>query len=163
MVLWFIPVGCSMPQLVRAEIPTIIPTPTWTVVPLVLNTSTTQPTQPTQPTQEPTPTPEPTETPTPSGSSQCPASPPQRVDLDMRARVTFTDGTSLRLRKDPIVNATNVLMQIPEGTPFNIIGGPSCWEDGSNFFTFWQIQLDNNQTGWVAEGNAIGYFIEPLP
>ena len=81
----------------------------------------------------------------------------------MRARVTITNGTPLRVRREPVVDPNNILLQLEEGTPFDIIGGPSCWADGGNNFTFWQILMADNKTGWVAEGTASGYFIEPLP
>ncbi|MDX2075003.1 MAG: SH3 domain-containing protein [bacterium] len=48
---------------------------------------------------------------------------------------------------------------IPEGTRFDIIGGPQCGEG----YTWWQIRLDDGVVAWVAEGTSAQYFIEPAP
>lgn len=87
----------------------------------------------------------------------CAGTIPSQVALGDRARVTFTDGTPLRLRATPGTTGT-FLRDMQEGTPFTIIGGPSC-VDG---YTWWQVQLDNGSTGWAAEGDPDTYFMEPL-
>ena len=86
----------------------------------------------------------------------CPPAPPSRVTAGMRARITYTDGTPLRLRESP---TGSVIRNIEEGVSFDIIGGPTC----ASGYTWWQIRQDDGITGWVAEGDIDGYFIEPMP
>jgi predicted outer membrane repeat protein len=83
---------------------------------------------------------------------------PARLQLGLRARVAFTDGTASRLRAEPNTQATEVTL-MPEGTEFNLIGGPMC----ANSYRWWQLQLDDGTTGWAAEASNTDYFIEPLP
>ena len=86
----------------------------------------------------------------------CPGAPPSLVAVGMRARVTFTDGTQLRIRRDP---AGSRYSAMDEGVEFNIVGGPAC-ADG---YTWWEVQTDDGTRGWSAEGDADGYFMEPAP
>lgn len=98
-----------------------------------------------------TPIPPPTST-----GSVCPGTPANIISVGIRARVTITDGTPTRLRDAP---SGNVVVEMPEGTQFNVIGGPQCV--GS--FTWWQLQLDDGTVGWSAEGDFDIYYIEPVP
>jgi len=93
--------------------------------------------------------------PAPLTGDFCPGAPSSRLEVGMRARVTFTDGTALRLRTTP---GGSIITSMPEGTPFNLIGGPLCQEG----FTWWNIELDDGTAGWSAEGDDENYFIEPL-
>lgn len=86
----------------------------------------------------------------------CPPAPPSQVTAGMRARVTYTDGTPLRLRESP---TGAVIRNIAEGVAFDIIGGPTC----ASGYTWWQIRQDDGITGWVAEGDLENYYIEPMP
>ncbi|MCL4878756.1 MAG: hypothetical protein KJ064_19000 [Anaerolineae bacterium] len=88
----------------------------------------------------------------------CPGAPPISVEVNAQARVSFSNGIPLRVRAAP---GGDILTQFPEGTDFIIVGGPQCQGN----FNWWQIQrLDpvSNQmiNGWVAEGDANGYYIE---
>jgi hypothetical protein len=87
--------------------------------------------------------------------ANCPGAPAPRLTVGNNGRVTLTDGTPLRVRNAP---AGEILTTIPEGTVFNVLAGPAC-ADG---YLWWQIQLDGNQSGWSAEGDADGYFMEPF-
>ncbi|MCQ3954934.1 MAG: hypothetical protein DPW15_16990, partial [Chloroflexi bacterium] len=82
------------------------------------------------------------------------------------ARITFTDGASTLLRSKPEAG-DNVVDKLPEGTEFEIIGGPVCYpRPGRNdSYVYWEILVAsrNNRTGWVAEGDLNGYYIEPMP
>ncbi len=74
-----------------------------------------------------------------------------------RARVTFTDGTPLRVRDVP-GKSGKVLKTIPEGTEMFITDGPSCADQG----IWWHMQTTNaSLSGWVMEGDQGVYFIEP--
>jgi hypothetical protein len=58
--------------------------------------------------------------------------------------------------KDPTSNAVGT---IPAGTVFTVVDGPVC---GYNL-TWWQLKVDaNGAVGWTAEGDASGYWLEPL-
>lgn len=165
--------ACGLPSMVPTPVPPPPPTPTWTLLPDGLQA----PTETAAPGETPqdTPTdPQATETgeqPPPSattapenGSVDCPTAPPSRVKVGDHARVTFTDGIPLRVRDKPEVATDNVIVQIAEGTEFDIIGGPQCAPiPGSNSsYVFWQIKIDASSTsGWVAEGDSAAYYIEP--
>lgn len=85
----------------------------------------------------------------------CTGAPSSRLAIGMRARVTYTDGTPLRLRSAP---GEAIIAEMAEGTEFNIIGGPLCVDS----FTWWQLELDDGTVGWSAEGDTSDYYIEPL-
>ena len=113
-----------------------------------------------------TPGPTPTSTITVTPEFACPNAPEMQLKLGDMARVTFTDGPSVRLRRDPVVVDDNIIKLLGEGTKLEIIGGPECAvvpETGAAM-VFWQIRIPGNPlTGWVAEGDAQNYYIEPLP
>ena len=88
--------------------------------------------------------------------SVCPNAVPSQVDVGTNARVTFTDGRPLNVRNAPSGTRTT---QLAEGVPFTIIGGPEC----NSVYTWWQIRMTDGTTGWVAEGDPDGYYIEPNP
>jgi hypothetical protein len=151
--------ACSKaPQL--PQLPQVIIVPAGSTPP-----STSTPTfTPTPEGMTPSPTPSATITPTPTFS--CPNAPESKLKVGDAAQVTETKAPSVRLRKDPLVNNKNIIKLLAEGTKFTIIGGPECAvvPDTGGAFIFWQIQIPGDPvTGWVAEGDAKGYFIEPVP
>jgi hypothetical protein len=85
---------------------------------------------------------------------------PTQLAIGARARVNFTDGTPLRLRAEPSLDAAEI-MRMPEGTEFTIIAGPAC-ENAARYYRFWQVQLDDGIVGWAAEADNSDYFIEPV-
>jgi len=92
-------------------------------------------------------------------SFSCPGALATRLKVEMRVRVTFTDGTPLRLREAPGKDA-KVLTTIPEGGAMMVTGGPQCVSSG----VWWNVKLDSGgKTGWVLEGEDNVYYIEPLP
>ncbi len=93
-----------------------------------------------------------------TGTVVCPGTPPSQMRVGMTGQVTFTTGAPLNIR-DRASTSAAVARIIPEGTVFDVVGGPTC-ADG---YTWWQIQLDGTLFGWVAEGDADGYFIAPVP
>lgn len=106
----------------------------------------------------PVPTPPPSLITPNTGTVVCPGTPPSQMRVGMLGLVTFTTGTPLNVR-DRASTSAAVARIIPEGTVFDVVGGPIC-ADG---YTWWQIQLDGILFGWVAEGDADGYFIAPVP
>jgi hypothetical protein len=92
------------------------------------------------------------------GASPCPGAMTRRLQPDRRARVTFTDGTPLRVRQSA-GKSTSVLGQLPEGTTFMVNGGPQCVGDG----WWWKVKVDSGGSleGWVLEGEGGAYYVEP--
>jgi hypothetical protein len=87
----------------------------------------------------------------------CPGAMAQRLQPDMRARVTFTDGTPLRVRQGAGKSAA-VLGQLEEGATMVVTGGPRCANDG----LWWQVRADDGGLeGWVLEGEKGSYYVEP--
>jgi hypothetical protein len=90
----------------------------------------------------------------------CQGTPPSFIHSGVQARVTITPSGQralpLRVRSEGTMTSP-VIAQLTDGTVFFVIAGPTC-ADG---FTWWQISVAN-QSGWVAEGDASGYFIEPI-
>ena len=84
----------------------------------------------------------------------CPGAPPPRLTVGGQARVTFTDGTPLRVRATP---GGSIITQLPEGTVIQVIGGPQC----QGQYTWWQIQTTDGIQGWSAEGDMESYYLEP--
>ena len=66
------------------------------------------------------------------------------------------------LRSTPDAVSDNVLKALPIGTSLEIIASPVCTEylDGANLW--WGVQTEGGQTGWAAEGSALGfaYYLE---
>lgn len=85
---------------------------------------------------------------------------PARFGIGDRAQVNFTTGTPLRLREAPDLDAAQIT-QMPEGTAFEVIGGPACVNTGDDHYRFWQIELDDSTVGWAAEAGVTDYFMEP--
>lgn len=99
-------------------------------------------------------------------SFSCPGAPRTRLQVGMTGRITFTDGTSTFLRSEPEAG-NNVIDKLPEGTEFEIIGGPVCAQrPGRNdAYIYWEIVVPSrkNRSGWVAEGGLNNYYLEPWP
>jgi len=94
----------------------------------------------------------------PSGVAyaQCPGAPPSRLIPGQRGRITFTDGTMTNVRQWASAQAEKV-GTAPEGATFTINDGPRC-ADG---YAWWDLQFDNGLSGFVAEGDATSYYLEP--
>lgn len=91
------------------------------------------------------------------GTQYCAGTIISQITVGDAARVTFTDGTPLRLRAAAGTGGT-FLQDMPEGTTFSIVGGPVC----ANGFTWWNVRLGDDTIGWAAEGDLDTYFMEPL-
>ncbi len=85
----------------------------------------------------------------------CPGAPAPRLIVGNQGRVAFTNGVPLRVRSTP---NGNILTQIAEGTSFSVLGGPQC----AGGYLWWQIETPNGQSGWSAEGDSDGYYVEPI-
>lgn len=89
--------------------------------------------------------------------AHCPDTALSVFNVGLKGRVSYLDGSPLNMRDAP-ARGGKVVKQLEEGTRFGVIGGPSC----SDGFTWWQIQLEADSSGWVAEGDQEDYYIEPL-
>ncbi len=91
----------------------------------------------------------------------CPGAPPTRFAVGVQGTVSPTApgtvSTPLRVRNQPSKTG-QILLQLRDGAQFSVTGGPKC-ADG---YLWWQIKTDNNVTGWVAEGDTSGYYIDPV-
>ena len=87
---------------------------------------------------------------------QCPGAPVSRLQPDYRGRITYTDGTMTNVRQAPTVTAA-IIGSMPEGESFIAIAGPIC-ADG---YAWWNVEFDNGPIGFVAEGDASAYYLEP--
>lgn len=96
-------------------------------------------------------------TPVLSSTPLCSGAPKSNVGVGSTARVTFTDGTPTRIRKQP-TTSSDIIGRIPEGTRFLIVGGHKC----SDGYTWWNIELPNGTRGWMAEGKKGTYYLEPM-
>lgn len=83
---------------------------------------------------------------------------PSIVQVGITVRTTIDDGQPLNVRAAPSTVA-DIVRILPEGAQMTIVGGPQCAE----FYTWWQVQLDDAVFGWVAEAGSEFYFIEPQP
>jgi hypothetical protein len=92
-------------------------------------------------------------TPTPA----CPNAPPPRLIVGLRARVSLNDERPLNVRERPGTQAA-VVGQIEPGSVFVVLEGPAC----SARYAWYRIAR-GSLTGWVAEGDSRGYFVEPYP
>ncbi|MCD4685569.1 MAG: SH3 domain-containing protein [Anaerolineae bacterium] len=95
---------------------------------------------------------------TPVAAQGCGTAPAPRLTVGQSARVTISNGVGNNLRSTPNAGAT-VLGVLPDGEVFSVIGGPQCVEN----YWWWQVRRSDGQTGWTAEGDASGYWIEPWP
>jgi hypothetical protein len=84
----------------------------------------------------------------------CPGAPPSRLEIGGRGRVTFTDGTPVRVRQSPGGTQTDTQ---PEGAVFDVLNGPTC--QGS--YAWWEVRFDSGVYGFVAEGDLNSYYLEP--
>lgn len=133
---------------------TVVPSATQTLLPTVTSAPTLTPAIPTSIAAANTPfvVPQPTATP----AIYCPGTQPSRMQVAIRGRTTFTDGTTTNLRVAP---EGQVVERMVEGLEFDIVGGPTC----SGGYVWWQLRLASGRVGWAAEGEPGRYFIEPLP
>ena len=89
----------------------------------------------------------------------CPGAMSTRLVKEQLIRVTFTDGTPLRLRQAASKTA-KTLETIAEGGTMKIQGGPQCTDKG----IWWQVKLTKSgNVGWVLEGENGVYYLEPAP
>lgn len=87
----------------------------------------------------------------------CPGAPSTRMEIGMKARVTFRNNSALALRNQPSLSKSSFIKDLSEGTKFTVIGGPECYFS----FTWWKIETKAGAVGWSAEGNEKEYYMQP--
>ena len=89
--------------------------------------------------------------------SSCPGAPSQRLKVGWSAFVC-TKVDRVKVRQQPKRSAPEIIRLEP-GTRFWVIDGPAC----SDNWSWWEVEWQDGQTGWVAEGgdNTDPYFICP--
>lgn len=94
----------------------------------------------------------------------CPGAPPTRLIPGERGRVSIDDPRPLNIRSGPGTN-NEVIGQIPARGIFFVIEGPRC----SQRYAWYRISYREGEsdedviTGWIAEGDLNGYFVEVYP
>ncbi len=92
----------------------------------------------------------------PGNAALCPDAPLPRLSVGDRAEVA-PDIDRLRLRALPAVGTGEVRL-LYTGNQFDVLAGPSC----NGGYTWWRVVLDDETSGWVAEGTWEEYYLRPL-
>lgn len=112
---------------------------------------------PTTAPQQPVNTPLPEQPANPDDLANCAEALPIRLMVGETARTT--PGLNSNLRAEPDIDAEDI-GDIPPGGLFTVVGGPQCSNDG---IAWWQVQIEDGLTGWIAQGQSGLYYVEPIP
>lgn len=88
-----------------------------------------------------------------TATQRCVGAPPSRVNVGDVIEV-ITQPDPLRLRSEPMTG--QIVANLSRGATATITGGPNCQAD----YTWWYIDLGDGRAGWVAEGDAVEYYID---
>lgn len=105
-----------------------------------------------------------TEEPVSSTDSNCPGAPAIHVAIGQEVTVVADDTDKLKLRENPEISPDTEVRGLDQFTQLKILDGPVCAAsaDPAVSYWFWKVEvISTGETGWVAEGNALNYFIEP--
>lgn len=86
-------------------------------------------------------------------TSTCAGAPPSRVRVGDTLQV-ITTPDPLRVRSTPLTG--EIINNVNAGFTAPIVGGPNC----AGNYAWWQIELQDGRTGWVAEGDQTEYYVE---
>jgi hypothetical protein len=111
----------------------------------------------------PTATPKPTQPP-PSlpplpqgiGANICPGTQPSILMPGRVGRVSTKSAAPNRVRDEAATG--NIVGQIPSGGYFDVNAGPKCIND----MAWFQVRAENGVEGWMGEGTAEEYWVEPV-
>jgi hypothetical protein len=95
----------------------------------------------------------------------CPLAPAPRLKIGDTARIGFSTGEKTRLRSAP-ESGDNLVGVVVEGTDLKVIDGPVCYpRPGRNdAYIYWKVRvISTSKEGWMAEGDANEYYMEPWP
>jgi hypothetical protein len=91
----------------------------------------------------------------PSPTPACPRAPRTRLIVNERGRVMPDDPRPVNMRPEPGLDQ-NFFAQIPIEGVFYVLEGPVC-EGG---FAWFMVSYQGRE-GWIAEGEADYYYVEP--
>ncbi len=152
----WIPLGDSAQYYVAVITPTPTPSATPSDTPTPSRTPPPSPTPTVTPSPRPTGTPRPTLTPTPTVDLACWTAPLPRLGPGQEGQVAPLAG-ALRLRLLPSVGAGYEVV-LRAGAAFEVLEGPVC----NGGYYWYRIRQDlDGSTGWVAEGAAGEYWVQP--
>ena len=104
-----------------------------------------------------------TQQPLPTLDLTCPGAPEPQVQVGRQVTVLVDNSDRLKLRSEPRISPYTEIRELDQSTQLLIAQGPVCVhsdETGASYW-FWQVQvLPGGETGWVADGNSLSYFIE---
>jgi uncharacterized protein YgiM (DUF1202 family) len=80
-----------------------------------------------------------------------------RLVVRERGRVIVEDDDSLNVREGP-GTSFDIIGEIEPGGVFVVLEGAAC----STIYTWYRVQR-GSLNGWIAEGSASAYFVEPYP
>jgi len=104
-----------------------------------------------------------TEQPVPTTGDDCPGAPESHVTIGQQVTVIVDDNDQLKLREIPEISPDTEVIGLDKSTQLKILEGPICVSstDPAVSYWFWKVEvLPNGEIGWVAEGDALNYFIE---
>lgn len=88
----------------------------------------------------------------------CADSPPTRLILGERARITDEDPTDLNVRSEPGATTNNPpIGKLRVGEVVIVLDGPVC----SDRYTWYEVDTGDLR-GWIAEGDLEVYYVEPF-
>lgn len=94
----------------------------------------------------------------------CRAAPPSKLEIGKSAVIGENGGFVLRMREEPGTRG-HIMENLTTGMIVKVLDGPQCGAE-NHLYAWWQIQLEDGRTGWVAEGDSFQnpdiYFLEPL-
>ncbi|MBN1565410.1 MAG: protein kinase [Anaerolineae bacterium] len=93
-----------------------------------------------------------------TGPIDCPDAPAPRLVPGAGGRITLSPPLPSRVRSSPERLSTNQIGSLQPGERFEVISGPVC--DEKNNWRWWLVK-NSEVEGWVAEGVAGEYWMEP--
>jgi hypothetical protein len=94
---------------------------------------------------------------------ECDGTPPNRLIVRERGRITFDDPSPQNVRAGPGTIFDPPIGQIPAGGLIYVLEGPECSQRYS-WYRVEYLKADGELlVGWVAEGDDNHYFVETYP
>jgi hypothetical protein len=91
-----------------------------------------------------------------------PASVNANANLSLGKRVQMITGLSQPVRSAAGANAGEEIGTLEGGAEYLIVGGPTMLPGQSDTIVWWEIQFNDDQTGWVAANTSSRPLLEPL-
>jgi len=87
----------------------------------------------------------------------CAGAIPSRLGIGAEAYVNYNLGLALRAEPSPRSTILVGGERLTQGVRLTVIGGPVC----NSSFNWWEVELEDESTGWVAEGSDY-YLVAPV-